>query len=208
MSGTSTGARRVLHAVAEYLLAGPQYRTSGTIRLRPTDGGFGTVAAPDIRVDGRELVTAHERLELRHATLAELADAAGVEAGPPDGVYESTLRVGMDDRLELDSIDVAKIAEVFAIGDAALRRLSKDATPVIWPEHFDIGIRLDETNFGVSPGDDFLDVPYAYVGVDNPPQGEFWNAPFGAARPLADLAGAEAVWAFFREGLPDGAGLR
>jgi hypothetical protein len=188
-----------LHAVAEYLLAGPQYRASGTIRLRPTDGGFGTVAAPAIRVDGRELVVAHERLELRHATLAELAEAAGVEAGPPD-VYESTLRVGLNDRLEIDSIDVAKIAEVFAIGDAALRRLSRDAEPVLWPEHFDIGIRLDETNFGLSPGDDYLDRPYAYVGVDTTRSGEFWNAPFGAARPLADLPGVEAVSAFFAEG--------
>ena len=36
-------ARRALHVVGEYLLAGPQHRTSGTIRLHVTDTGFATV---------------------------------------------------------------------------------------------------------------------------------------------------------------------
>ena len=42
-----TATRRALHGVAEYLLAGPQYRASGTIRLRVSDGGFATVAEPE-----------------------------------------------------------------------------------------------------------------------------------------------------------------
>ena len=64
---------------------------------------------------------------------------------------------------------------------------------MLWPEHFDIAIRVDDVNYGVSPGDDYLNEPYAYVGVDPVPDDEFWNAPFGAARPLADLVGVEAV---------------
>ena len=32
--------RRSLHAVAELLLAGPQYADSGTIKLRPTPSGL------------------------------------------------------------------------------------------------------------------------------------------------------------------------
>ena len=36
--------RRALHAVAEQVLAGPQYRSAGTIRLNITPGGFGQVS--------------------------------------------------------------------------------------------------------------------------------------------------------------------
>ena len=43
--------RRSLHAVAERLLAGPQYREHGEIRLQVTPGGFGQFAGP-LRVEG------------------------------------------------------------------------------------------------------------------------------------------------------------
>jgi hypothetical protein len=72
---------------------------------------------------------------------------------------------------------------------------------VLWPEHFDVSILVDDINFGVSPGDGFSAEPYAYVGVTSPPAGDrFWNAPFGAAAPLRDLSGAPAVSGFFTEG--------
>jgi hypothetical protein len=38
--------RRSLHAVAERLLAGPQYREHGEIQLQVTPGGFGQFAGP------------------------------------------------------------------------------------------------------------------------------------------------------------------
>ena len=38
-----SATRRSLHAVAEQLLAGPQHRAQGTIRLQVTPGGFGQV---------------------------------------------------------------------------------------------------------------------------------------------------------------------
>ena len=47
--------RRSLHGVAELLLAGPQHRAHGTIRLRVTPGGFGGVAGslrPEITSSG------------------------------------------------------------------------------------------------------------------------------------------------------------
>ena len=90
-------------------------------------------------------------------------------------------------------------------GDAALRQLAPDEEPVVWPEHFDVGIRKDEVNYGVSPGDGWLAEPYAYVtppGWDPDTEfwdDEFWNAPFGAARPLRVLGGSEQVRSFFRE---------
>ena len=36
--------------------------------------------------------------------------------------------------------------------------------PVLWPEHFDLAIDVDEVNYGVSPGDGYHGAPYAYVG--------------------------------------------
>jgi hypothetical protein len=53
----------------------------------------------------------------------------------------------------------------------------------------------------VSPGDGFIEEPYAYVSVSQPPAGDaFWNAAFGAAVPLTELPDAAAVTAFFTEG--------
>jgi hypothetical protein len=191
--------RRALHGVAEWLLAGPQYRSSGTIRLRVSDGGFATVAEPDVRVAGRELVCRQGRFELPGSTLAGLAAAAGLDGGAP-AAYASTATVRSDEQLHIDAIDAARLVEALAIGDAALQQFAPDERPVLWPEHFDVAIRVDDINYGVSPGDGFLDEPYAYVGVDPVPVGDFWNAPFGAARPLAELAGAESIAAFFSEG--------
>ena len=75
--------REALHAVAEVVLAGPQYRRTGTIRLRVTPGGFGTIKEPDLRVDGADLVAGANRYPLSRTTLRALATAAGVDAGAP-----------------------------------------------------------------------------------------------------------------------------
>jgi hypothetical protein len=50
------------------------------------------------------------------------------------------------------------------------------------------------------PGDAYLDEPYAYVGPWQTRRGQFWNAPFGAARAMRELAGVDTVVAFFSEG--------
>jgi hypothetical protein len=195
-----TQTRRALHGVAEYLLAGPQYRTSGTIRLRAFAGGFATVAAPDVRVTDGDLVVGAERVAIDGATLADLATRAGLDGGTPSGLYSDGSGVGPQEQLVVDPVSAAKLAEAYAVGDAALRALDDRSEPVIWPEHFDIGVRLDEVNYGVSPGDAYLDEPYAYVGVDPVPSDPFWNAPFGAVRPLAEFPDADAVASFFAEG--------
>lgn len=202
----SQRTRRALHGVAEMLLAGPQYRASGTIRLRASGGGFGTVAAPDVRVDGGDLVVDGAHFALKGTSIAELADRAGLDAGVPEGLYHDHADVALDESLDVDALGAGKIAEAFAVGDTALRSLAAQEIPVIWPEHFDIAIRVDGVNYGVSPGDADHPSAYAYVGIDPVPDGEFWNAPFGASRPLADLAGADGVAAFFAEGRARGHG--
>jgi hypothetical protein len=192
--------RRGLHGVAELVLAGPQYRRTGTIRLRPGRHGFGTITEPELRVEGGRLVAGERRLDLDGATPAGLGAAAGVEAGAPADLYHGGSGVRLDDVLRIDESAAAYLADCFAAGDAALRALAPAETPVLWPEHFDLSITVDEVNFGVSPGDEWLDEPYAYVGPRRLRPGPFWNAPFGAARPLRELAGPDVLTTFLREG--------
>lgn len=188
--------RRALHGVAELLLAGPQYDLSGTIRLRVTPGGFGTVAEPDLRVDGDHLVANGVRLPLK-GTPADLADAAGVRARVLTDVYHDGSGVGPQDLLDISPAAARIIADAFARGDEALRTFAPEHTPVLWPEHFDLGVTLDAVNCGISPGDHHIAEPYAYVGPWEPRTGPFWNVDFGAARPLSEL---DSVVEFFREG--------
>ena len=145
-----TATRRSLHAVAEQLLAGPQHRTQGTIRLRITPGGFGQVAGP-WRVEGGELVGPDLRVPLT-GTIADVGEAAGVEAGAPS-IYSDHADLADGAQLAVDPAAAAALADWFARGDAGLRAFAPDEEPVLWPEHFDLGIALDEVNYGISPGD-------------------------------------------------------
>ncbi len=194
-----TRTRLALHGVAELLLAGPQYAVSNTVRLRVVPGGIATVAEPDLRIEGTELVGAQGRHPLR-GSYAEVAVAAGLTPRRLDDVYHDGVDVSADDPIELDPDHVATLLNAFAAGDAALRAFAPDEVPVLWPEHFDVGISRDEVNYGVSPGDTHLPEPYAYVGPWTLRAGEFWNQSFGAARPMSTLRGVDAVVDFFREG--------
>jgi len=191
--------RRSLHGVAELVLAAPQHRNGGGIKLRVVPGGFGTVAWPDLRIHGDQLITSAGPLPLA-GTYAELAAAAGVKASRLDDVYSGGPKIGVDERIELDAAAAGLLADAFARGDAALRSLAPHEVPVLWPEHFDVGVTVDEINYGVSPGDDGIPEPYAYVGPWTPRSGDFWNAPFGATRLMSELPAVEAVVAFFRAG--------
>ena len=83
-----TATRRSLHAVAERLLAGPQYREHGEIRLQVTPGGFGQFRGP-LRVDGTEIVGSDRRVPLR-GTIGEVAAALRVEAASLPASIPST----------------------------------------------------------------------------------------------------------------------
>jgi len=189
--------RRSLHGVAELLLAGPQHARSGTIRLAPCAGGFTTVAAPEASVIRGALVHDGRTVPLDGRTVAEAASAVGLTPCSLADVYHDGSGVGHDDLLRVDDAAAAEIADAFERGHAALGTFHPSETAVLWPEHFDLGITVDEVNFGISPGDDFLAVPYAYVGPWTERSGPFWNAPFGAARPLTELPDL-AAW--FAEG--------
>jgi hypothetical protein len=191
--------RLSLHAVAELVLAGPQYLLSGTIKLRPVPGGFGTVRHPDARVRGTSLVAGGWTVPLDGSTAADLAAAAGLVARPLVDVYGGGCGLTAEHPLRVDPAGAAEIAEAFRRGDESLAELDPDAERVLWPEHFDVGISVDRVNYGVSPGDSYLAVPYAYVGPWSPTDftGRFWNTPFGAARRLSEV---DDLYAFFAEG--------
>jgi hypothetical protein len=191
--------RLSLHAVAELLLAGPQFAQSKSIELRATQGGFGTVAAPDVRVERTSLLYDGAVVALTGRTVAEVAREAGIHPRSLDDIYSGGCGLTVEHTLTVGETAAAELAEAFRRGDEALAAFAPDAARVLWPEHFDIGITVDEVNYGVSPGDSYLEVPYAYVGPWEPDKftDSFWNAPFGSARPLLEIGD---VAAYFAEG--------
>lgn len=204
MSSRET-TRLSLHAVAELLLAGPQYVDSKTIKLRVTTGGFGTILSPEVRVEGTSLVRGDQVVPLDGRTIAEVAAAVDLTPHPLGDLYQDAVEVSADHVLSVDPGAVAEIADAFRVGQAALTSFTSGAEPVLWPEHFDLGISVDEVNYGVSAGDGFIGVPYAYVGPWHVGSshtaadfsGPFWNAPFGSAHPLTEI---DDLAAYFAEG--------
>src|SRR5450756_2971241 len=80
--------RRGLHGVAELVLAGPQYRAIGKLRLRVVPGGFATIGIPELRADGARVVGAGGvAVAIDGRTPRALGAELGVTAGRPEGVY-------------------------------------------------------------------------------------------------------------------------
>jgi hypothetical protein len=199
--------RRSVHAVAEGLLAAPQYRAVGTIRLAARAGGFATIRPYGdvelVAVEGTDLLVRRGGGELRlplSGTCGELAAAAGLPLGRLDDLYADSVRPEPSTRIDVAADAAATLAAAWGLGDRALRAFAAEAAPVIWPEHLDIAISVDGAGYGVSPGDGTIPVPYAYVGPATAQTGPFWNQPFGAARPLTDLADLDGVENFYRTG--------
>jgi len=200
-----------LHGVAELLLAGTQRRANRSIKLAVTDDGFATGPLPRppwrLAVRGTDLVVGDDWLVLPlHGTFADLAANAGVACAPPADAYPPASGCNPNNRMHIDHTAATDLLRALKIGDAACRAMAtahaptNPPEPILWPEHFDVGITLDAVNYGVSPGDDSIPEAYAYVGPHAARKGTFWNQPFGAARPMTEFADAAAVVAFFEEG--------
>jgi hypothetical protein len=202
--------RASLHGVAELLLAGPQRRSTRSIKLTVTDDGFATGPFPAepwlIAVRGLSIAfgVGGERRVPLEGTYAEVAAKIGVIAEAPINSYAAASGKHPDDKLELDPAATATLLSALKIGDAACRAFAalhdSEDVPILWPEHFDVGITIGAVNYGVSPGDGAIAQPYAYVGPHEAQSGAFWNQPFGAARVVADFADAAGVVAFFEDG--------
>lgn len=204
--------RQSLHAVAEQLLAGPQHRSNGSIKLEVSGAGFQTARMTGdpslLAVRGSSLVAERPSGDVSvplAGTLAELGEAIGVPAGPPEGVYDDGFDADSSFQVVVDEEALHQILQAYQWGDAALRSFAAEYSdqpldPILWPEHFDVAIDLAEVNYGVSPGDSFITEPYAYVGPWKQRTGSFWNQPFGAAHPVRELGSEAAVRALFDEG--------
>jgi hypothetical protein len=164
-------------------------------------GGFATVFQPDVRVQGSRVESGENLLEISGKTAREIGAYLGVAAGRPEGAYHDGCGVGVDEPLALGAGHAAVLLGALALGNDALAVFAPAETPVLWPEHFDVAIRADDVNYGVSAGDAYIAEPYAYVGVGRVPEGDaFWNAPFGAARPVRELDGLDGTVGFFAAG--------
>ncbi|CAM3655407.1 hypothetical protein [Smaragdicoccus niigatensis] len=190
--------RRSLHGLAELLIAGPQFRDLGTIRLKVSGDGV-EGAKLGVRITADSLISDRGPTSLT-GTYASLAAKAGIRAGAPTGLYHDTSGVDLGESVEVNMNDAAVILGWFAEGQRALNIFAPSAEPVLWPEHFDLGITLDEVNYGISPGDSYSPRPYAYIGPWTTREGDFWNAPFGAARTIDVLPTADAIADFFAQG--------
>jgi hypothetical protein len=201
------------HRVAEHVLAAAQYADTGKIGLRPAEAGFATTRP--LR-DGRQLRVAEAQLVVSDesgtrstplSTVAEVAQFAGVTPGMSDRVYRPATPLELDAALAIDPASARVLAGWYQLGDAALRRLASEVgsdagPPILWPEHFDLGITIGSVNYGASPGDDHVERPYLYVGPHaGPPERDaFWNAAFGATRAIDEIESPDQALEFFREG--------
>lgn len=174
--------RRQLRGIAESLIAGPQHRSAGTIRLAVRPDGFAGVAVA-LAVRGTRFTWPAGSAEVA-GPVGELADAAGVAFGPPAGVYALTDPLPPDTVLDINPAAADLVYRSLYAGGYALKHLLPAEHPVLWPEHFDVAVSADEVTYGVSPGDDYQPGPYAYIAPWTARTGASWNAPFGAAMPL------------------------
>jgi len=180
--GVVASTRRRLHGIGESLMAGPQRRAGGRFTLRVTPGGFATTGGPALRLDGTDLVVGERTRVAVTGTFAEMAEAIGVVFGAPQDAYPDGSDAAAGDDVSLDPAAARLIQDWYVLADAALRVMAPRETPMLWPEHFDVAILLDDVSYGASPGDAFHAMPYAYVSVGEHDDSEFWNAPFGAVR--------------------------
>ena len=190
-----TTTRRTLHGIAEHILAGYERSVNDWIHLSVTDNGLRTQRVPgdpemlELTVDPSGAATLVRRpdgltVPVR-GRLGDLAAELGVRFGLPDPPYPPASGCDADHEAALDAAALGILVRSWRDGDAALRRFAaahggtQPPEPVVWPEHFDVGITIEDVNYGVSPGDEHINEPYAYVGPPRPRSGPFRNKPFG-----------------------------
>ena len=125
-----------------------------------------------------------------------------MDQAPPATPFEP------DAPLTLDDDAAAALADWFRLGHEALSALARDlaaespSEPLLFPEHFDLGITAGSVNYGFSPGDEAIAEPYVYVGPHQlpPPAGDLWNASFGAYRTWSQVTNTQQALDFLRAG--------
>ena len=206
--------RDAWHRLAEHVLSAARYAGTGRIGLVPAPGGFATpvfgLDARVLAVDLDEFVVTRDgqQRRTRIATVAQVADFAGITPGAPEQVYRPATPLEPDAPLRIDRPAAQLLADWYQLGAQALAAFAatvpgdEPTGAQLWPEHFDLGISASRVNYGASPGDVHVAEPYLYVGPhDGPPAAdEFWNAPFGAVLRHHEVSLVEAAIEFFHHG--------
>jgi len=159
------------------------------------------------------------------SSLNELCRHAGFSPDPGFWVGDDTPPFRDPDQpIRLDGLATSVLGEWYLLGqraiDEVVASLPDPAATVgrLWPEHFDYGIDLAAApgvrcNLGAAGGDSFHAEPYLYVGpwgfaesgLQSAPASAYWNAPFGAVLPFADIDVADdpigTAIEFFMNGL-------
>jgi hypothetical protein len=197
--------RQSLHRVAEHVLAAALKRATGQLGLLPVPGGVGTSPLPDgtvLSLRGADIVVERgdDVRRARLTTVRAAAELAGTEPGFPWTKHPPATPFEPDAPLPVDDASASLLADWFALGDLTLMRWATEIAadeptqPLVYPEHFDLGCSAGEVNYGFSPGDEAIPLPYLYVGPWAPrPQDNFWNAPFGVTRTVEQVADADAA---------------
>jgi hypothetical protein len=212
-AGNLATTRDALHAVCEHVLAAALYAQTRRIGLRVTPEGFATPAfGPDDRVItlGAEQLSVTDRAGTRsgpYPTLRAAAELVGIEPGLPAGTYAPATPLVPDAVLGLDAGLAWTVIAWYATVSEALSTFAPASTQTLWPEHFDVAIRRDGSNFGGLAGDGTIADPYVYVGPSRVPADDpFFTQPFGAARTWTQTPTVSSVAAFFAEGARRAAG--
>jgi hypothetical protein len=214
-----TATRGSLHRLAEHVLAPARYASTQRIGLRQSPGGIATPPFGEtdrvVAIDRLELVVIDHtgpRSGSRRSPITTVADAArfvGIAPGAPQGVYRPSTPLEPDAPLPVDLDAAEVIAMWYELTSLALRSFAtsiagdEPSEAQLWPEHFDLALSADRINYGGSPGDEYIDMPYLYVGpFEGPPAQDdpFWNQSFGAAIGFDEIATIEDAFAFFRRG--------
>jgi len=223
-----TPTRRSWHLLAAHVVAEERFRRVGHSGLEPTPRGFRTPAAEPVgvEVDLDQLLvrTAHDVARRPVTTVGDAQAWVLGEVGPPrwgeqPGLHDPPAAVPPATPLPIDRGAAAWLGSWFSLGHVVLQELVTDpvsteaGVPTLWPEHFDVGIELlggdHRASYGLSPGDDTIATPYAYVVPWVPSRmvtGDArWNDPLlrgasiGAGELVAGTDPQDLLLAWFRE---------
>ena len=206
--------RAAVHRIAEHVLSPARYASVQRIGLQPLPNGLTTPPfGPDqttVALERDQIVVASTggRHSSPVTTLRAAGEFVGITPGAPSHVYPPATECALDTPLGLEPDAVTFLGQWWTTGGDALQQLigaltaDQPSPAQLWPEHLDLAISAAEVNYGVSPGDAQIAVPYVYVGPHGgrPGGDAFWNAPFGAARTLDEVSTAGDVLSFFLEG--------
>jgi hypothetical protein len=124
--------RRSLHAVAELVLAGPQYRAIGKLRLQVIPSGFATIATPELQAIGTQVANAGGvAVTINGRTARDIGAELGVTAGPPEGAYAGGSGVDLDQMLTVQAGQAAVIMGALSLGHDALTAFAPAETPIL-----------------------------------------------------------------------------